>query len=635
MTSRRLLALAHDGLATALALVGSFLLRWGQAEFLDRLGPILFACALALPVALASYWAFRLDRSPWKFASVPDVGRIALAVTVPALFLVLVDFLSRGALIVPRTVPVIYGTLQLCLLAAPRLAYRAYRARRDERRAFRGRHRLPVLIAGTDEEAHALIGRFRRDGIRSLEPVGLLSGRAREIGQRIGQVPVVGAFSDLDAALAAPELRGARPARLVLTAGAMRSGAVDGLVLAARRNGLAVLRTSDPLADLPDAASPPPLAPVSIDDLLGRPARELDLAPVRTLLSGRRVAVTGAGGTIGSELCRQAASLGAAEQLLLDISELALWQVGSRLAQLRPDLGLTRCLVDIRDPEEVSRAFGAFRPEVVFHAAALKHVDIAEAHPVAAARTNTLGTAHVAESCLACGASCAVFISTDKAVEPVSILGATKRAGELVWAASDLRARREGAGTRFVVVRFGNVLGSSGSVIPLFRGQIEAGGPVTVTHPDVERYFMTVEEAVRLVLMASSLGGAAPEAAPVHVLDMGEPIRILDLARRMIRLAGMEPDREIAITFSGLRPGERLSERLESRDERLRPTVVPGVQATDAPALDVARLARQLDGLRRAAEARDPAATRSSLARTDRHSRRLVAALGERLGHGP
>jgi O-antigen biosynthesis protein WbqV len=275
-------------------------------------------------------------------------------------------------------------------------------------------------------------------------------------------------------------------------------------------------------------------------------------------------------------------------------------------------------LGSVNDRAGLAAAFASFRPELVFHAAALKHVDLVEAHPVAAAATNTLGTRLVAEAALEAGATCAVFISTDKAVDPVSVLGATKRAGELVWAACDRRNRNAKNGaeerrTRFLTVRFGNVLGSSGSVIPLFTEQLSQGGPITVTHPEVERYFMTISEAVRLVLMASALGVRTPETSPTFVLDMGKPVKIVDLARRMIRLAGLEPDVEVEIVFTGLRPGERLTEQLEFGSETLRATEIPGVRATDASAIDPDRLEAQLDRLSAAIAAHDRTAVIATL----------------------
>ena len=600
MTSRRLLIAGHDLLATALALVGSFVLRWGGAEFLARLEPILIVCALTLPFAAASYRFFRLDRSPWKYVSITDLNRIGLAVAVPAAFLVLVDFLSRGQLVVPRTVPVIYWLVQVALLAGPRVAYRLYRSRRSERRALRNAYRMPVLIAGADDEADQLVARLRRDPVNPLEPVGILATKTRHVGERIREVPVLGRLTDLEAVLRQLEIRRVRPRRLILTRDALRDPAVDEILATARHLGLAAVRPSQTLADVGSPDARVTWAPVAIDDLLGRSSHDLDMSPVRALLAGRRVLVTGGGGSIGSELCRQAAALGATEILLFDQSELALSTTSRELEALHPGLPVRTVLGSVSDPDDLRRAFGRFRPHLVFHAAALKHVDLVEAHPVAAARTNTLGTDEVANAAVTAGVECAVFISTDKAVDPVSVLGATKRAGELAWAVHDRRCRDTGRPTRLLTVRFGNVLGSSGSVIPLFTEQLRRGGPITVTHPEVERFFMTISEAVRLVLLASTLGIGASARSPTFVLDMGEPIRIIDLARRMIRLAGLEPEVDVAVTFSGLRPGERLSEVLEFGGEDLVPTEIAGIRATQVSLPDEAKVATGLDALRAA-----------------------------------
>jgi FlaA1/EpsC-like NDP-sugar epimerase len=614
MTRRRALIWLHDTAMTAVALGLAFLLRWGWADFAARLEPIGTACLLALPVALAAYAVARLDRFPWKYAGSTDLTRIALAAAAPAVVLGLVDFVSRGALIVPRTVPFIYYLAQVALLAGPRLLYRSYRRQRTERRAFQGRYRVPVLVAGTGEEALALVERLRRDPVAALEPVGLLTAKPRYLGERIGGVPVLGGFHELETVLAGAEARGQRPRRLIVTREALGSADAEALAGAAGRLGLAIVRPAEGLTDL-GAADSVKLSPVSIDDLLGRPPREMDLGPARALVAGRAVAVTGAGGSIGSEICRQVASLGARRLLLLDLSELALWSIRSEIAARHPALDLVQVLGDVRDASGIAATFASFRPELVFHAAALKHVDIVETHPAEAAATNTLGTEIVGEAAVAAGALCAVFISTDKAVAPVSILGATKRAGEHLWAERDRSARLDGRPTRFVTVRFGNVLGSSGSVLALFARQLAEGGPVTVTHPEVERYFMTVSEAVRLVLMASSLGSASPDSSPTFVLDMGEPVRILDLARRAIRLAGLEPDVDVPIRFTGLRPGERLQEVLEAGGEALLPTSVPGVTATRVAPRDAAAVRADLQALAIAVASRDAAAIRAVLRR--------------------
>ena len=606
MNYRRAIVVAHDVVMTAIALVASFLLRWGTDDFLARFERIGLICLAAMPLACLAYWFFRLQRSPWRFVSISDLGRIAAAVTVPAVFLAVVEFFFRGTVIVPRTVPVIYWLVQIALLAGPRILYRAYRSRRRDRRAFRDSYRVPVLIAGAGDETEQLIRRLGQDEVSSLEAVALLTSKAKYLGARIHGVPILGELGDLEEVLRRLEIRHIKPKRLIVTREALKHGAVDDLLVTARRVGITTVRVSQAMTQIEQSGEPLKLSPVSIDDLLGRSAREMDLSPVKALIGGQRVLVTGAGGSIGSELCRQIAEMGPARLMLLDHSELALWSIAKELRARDGTLDVIQHLGSVCDAGDLAIAFGAFRPQLVFHAAALKHVDIVEAHPVAAAATNTLGTCEVARLAREVGAFCTVFISTDKAVDPVSVLGATKRAGELVFAVADSRARVAGESARFLTVRFGNVLGSSGSVIPLFTEQLRAGGPLTVTHPEVERYFMTISEAVRLVLMTAAQGARSADGPSTFVLDMGQPIRILDLARRMIRLAGLEPDLDVEIAFTGLRPGERLQEVLESADEALRETSVPGVRSTASRAVDPQGLDLRLVELRAAVAAHDP-----------------------------
>lgn len=614
MTVRRFIVILLDLAATAIALLFSFLLRWGWDDFWIQSDRIIPACLTALPVAFLAYWAFGLASTPWKYFSASDLRRIAFAVCVPAVGLAAIDFMSKGALLVPRTVPAIYWFVQVFLLAGARLLYRSYRRQRQERRTFKGVHRVPILVAGTDDEAEHLIRRLQHDVARPMEVVGLLTAKARQVGERMLGVEVLGTFADLEPVQQALAARNLRPRRLIVTRDSLQQGAeIDTLLGTARQIGMVALRSTDAMAEVEAHGADVKLAPISIDDLLGRSSRELDSSAIRALVGGRRVVVTGAGGSIGSELCRQIAAMEPAGLMLFEQSELALYTVAKEIHTQAPGLEIAARLGNVDDRADVMRAFETFRPDLVFHAAALKHVDLVEAHPIAAARTNTLGTNHVADAALAVDALCAVFVSTDKAVHPVSILGATKRAGELVWAASGLRARQAGRRSRFLSVRFGNVLGSSGSVIPLFTEQLGRGGPITVTHPEVERYFMTISEAVTLMLMASALGATTEEAAPTYVLDMGEPIRIVDLALRMIRLAGLQPDRDIEIVFSGLRPGERLSEVLEHDNETLRPTPIPGVRSADQTSAIRPRLKSQLGALAASLATGDEAAIRRVL----------------------
>jgi O-antigen biosynthesis protein WbqV len=332
------------------------------------------------------------------------------------------------------------------------------------------------------------------------------------------------------------------------------------------------------------------LKPVAIEDLLNRPQVPLDRAGMARLVQGRRVLLTGAGGTIGSELARQVAALGPERLILLDNGEYALWQIDLELAETAPAVPRRALVADVREEGRIRAIMEAERPELVFHAAALKHVPMVEANPLEGLLTNAAGTRTVADAARAAGAHAMVFISTDKAVNPTSVMGASKRLAEMYCQALDAK------GMRCVTVRFGNVLGSTGSVVPLFQRQLARGGPLTVTHPDMQRYFMTVREAVGLVLQASvaGAGGGAPDGG-IFVLDMGAPVKIVDLARQMVRLAGLRPDDDIEIRFTGLRPGEKLFEELFHGKEPPAPTAFPGLLMATPRTADPAIVGRAID----------------------------------------
>ena len=337
---------------------------------------------------------------------------------------------------------------------------------------------------------------------------------------------------------------------------------------------------------------------MAIEDLLGRPQTVLDQAGMRALIAGRRVLVTGAGGTIGSELTRQIASYGPAQLALLDNGEYALYTIDQEIKERFGEVPRQAIIGDVRERRRIDEVMTAERPELVFHAAALKHVPMVEANPVEGIITNVLGTRNVAESCRAHGVATMVMISTDKAVNPANVMGATKRLAEGICQSLDIVEARRAHGTRYVTVRFGNVLGSTGSVVPLFQRQLAAGGPLTVTHPEISRFFMTAREAVELVLQASALASQDNDArGKIFVLDMGDPVKIVDLATQMIRLAGKKPDEDVKIDFIGLRPGEKLHEELFYANEVLMPTKAAGIRLAAPHTIDYAILARSLDEL--------------------------------------
>ena len=359
-----------------------------------------------------------------------------------------------------------------------------------------------------------------------------------------------------------------------------------------------------------------------LEKVLNRPQVSIDHAGMESLIRHRTVMVTGAGGTIGSELVRQIARLGPACIVLLDHGEFALWQIDVELADCAPDIARRMVVADVRDEERLNAVMAQFRPDLVFHAAALKHVPIVEANPAEGVLTNVHGTRVVADAASRHGAAAMVVISTDKAVNPSSLMGATKRAAEMYCQALDVQARSAGRGMRCITVRFGNVLGSTGSVVPLFRRQLERGGPLTVTHPQMQRYFMTVPEAVGLVLQASVRGMSGVAATGtddllrhggIFVLDMGEPVKIVDLARQMVRLAGLKPDEDVAIHFTGLRAGEKLYEELFHGCEAPVPTDAPGLFMATPRVVELADVRAPVDTMTAHARHGDVQATLQTL----------------------
>ncbi|GIL41760.1 polysaccharide biosynthesis protein CapD [Rhodospirillales bacterium TMPK1] len=534
-------------------------LRVGDGMFDRWYGALEAGWPLWVAIAAVSFLASRLYRGVWRYASLQDLWAVTQAVTIAVLAFVPALFLVNRLEALPRSVPLILGLLLLVLLGGPRFLYRVAKDRRMDRK--RAAQRIPVLLIGAGDGAELFIRAMQNDPLAPYEPVGVIDDLGRRVGRDIHGVRVLGTASDLERVARDLGDKGKAPQRLIVT---RVNAPIEGPVLrelfdAADRLGMTLARMPS-LADLDESNGENriKLRPIAIEDLLGRPQVLHDEEAVRGLVKGKRVLITGAGGTIGSELCRQLANFGPAKMALLENGEFNLYAIEMELAE-RPDAPvLTPWLADVRDAARLKQIFETERPELVFHAAALKHVPLVESNPAEGVLTNIIGSRNVADAARAIGARAMVQISTDKAVRPSSIMGACKRVAEEYCQSLDLDSD-----TRFVTVRFGNVLGSTGSVVPRFEQQLAKGGPITVTHPDVERYFMTCREAVQLVLQASAYGVTHTERrGRILVLDMGEPVKIVDLARRMILLAGLRPDRDIRIEFTGLRPGEKLSERL-------------------------------------------------------------------------
>ena len=570
--SRSHVAAAHDVVMAALSFVLALYLRLGEGTWTHARAYLLEGALLFAVIAGAVFLGTGVYRATWRYASLPDLIALARGATLTALVFLATVFLWSRVEDYPRSALVINWFTLMALTGGPRLLYRIVKDGDAAHVLERPNpDSIPVAILGAGDEAEQFVRAMGRDRNAPYTAVGMIDPGGRRAGRRIRGVTVHDGSGGLDGPLDAMRRRGPRPRRLVLTDDSGRPDRVREALEAVERHGMTLSRVGR-LTDFGDGATAAgEVRPVAVEDLLGRPQAAVDRAAVARLVAGRRILVTGAGGTIGAELARQIAALGPERLTLAELSEIALYEIDMEIARRFPDLPRRALLRDVRDRERLDRVFDRERPDIVFHAAALKHVPLSEANPNECVLTNVGGAMNVAAACRRAGVATMVLISTDKAVNPSSVMGATKRLAELYVQALG----RAGGGTRFATVRFGNVLGSAGSVAPLFQRQLAEGGPLTVTHPDVTRYMMTVREAVELVLQASALDG---ESGDLFVLDMGEPIRIHDLALQMIRLAGRTTD-DVGVVFTGLRPGEKLREELVYGDETLTPTAREGVDA--------------------------------------------------------
>jgi FlaA1/EpsC-like NDP-sugar epimerase len=546
--------------------------------FALRFGLFFLTMAPEFPVFLGAsifikinvFFFFGLYRRFWRYASFWDLMSVVVANAVGSLIFAAVMVWALLSGLIPqlsRSVVPIDFLLGLALTTAVRASVRVVAETAGAQRRSRSAIQRRVLIVGAGD-AGALVAReMQKNPQLGQVPVAFLDDERAKLHKRIYGVPVVGEVSELAA------VTESRPVDEVVIAMSRAGGAVVRAVTeACRQQGLPSRVVPGIYELLGGQVAINHLRDVQIADLLRRPQVTSDpLAP--NYLTGATVVVTGAGGSIGSELCRQVAHGGARELVLIGHGENSIFEIGVELRARFPQLSFQSVIVDIRDGDRITRVLQAIRPTVVFHAAAHKHVPLMEANIGEAITNNVLGTRNVVEAAAMAGAGRFVLISTDKAVAPSSVMGASKRVAEMIVRDAARRHRRP-----FVVVRFGNVLGSRGSVVPLFRSQIERGGPVTVTHPDVRRFFMTIPEAVHLVLQAGGLGNGGE----LYVLDMGQPVYLRDLAADMIRLSGFE-DHEIRVVFTGLRPGEKLNESLWEEGAHVVPAAQPDIKAVDEP----------------------------------------------------
>ncbi len=562
---RAWLAFAHDVAAAALAWGSIYWLRVSLDADLPYRGEMLASLAMILPLQAAIFLIFGLYRGLWRFASLVDLKRIVLAATLGAVLIPLVLVMLRLDTMVPRSVLVLYPLVLIFLMAGSRFAYRIWK----EHRLYSPLAALgePVLIVGAGDAGARLTKELERS--RQWRVVGLLDDDAAKHGRRLRDVAVLGPIADLGAWA---DCFGVRKAIIALpsTHHAVRRRVAE-LCAAAGIEALTVPSYEDLISGRSMLSS---IRNVELDDLLGRDPVVLDNDGLAEWLGNRVVMVTGAGGSIGSELCRQIARFRPARLVLFDISEAALYEIVTVLADVFPLLPVASVVGDAKHDALVDEVIARERPQVIFHAAAYKHVPLMEeGNAWQAVRNNAWGTWVLARAAVAARVEKFVLVSTDKAVNPTSVMGASKRMAEIVCQSL------AGGPTQFVIVRFGNVFGSAGSVIPRFREQIARGGPVTVTHPEIRRYFMSISEATQLLLQAGLQG----RSGEILVLDMGEPVRIVDLARDLIRLSGADPAK-IDVVFTGLRPGEKLYEEPLASDEATQPTRHPKLHVAAARA---------------------------------------------------
>lgn len=607
---KQLLASLHDTVMAGLSMLVALSARYGFEDALAHPLAWLWTVGFAV-IAAVVFRAFGLGRGMWRFASITDLRSIVLASSATIIVFLILLFLYNRLEGLPRTAPLIAWFVMIVLVGAPRLVYRALKDGGLSGVRPRDLHQSGcenIILIGSATEADNVIRSYKLERSHRYTVHGIIEYTEKKRGRDVRGIPIVGDLSDLQGVLERLSRAGVTiDAAIVATSG---SDLVRGQELAAiaARAGLPLRR----VASKPLTSDEPDLAALTLEDLLGRPPVRLDLDNIRALVEERVVLVTGAGGSIGSELARQIARRGPARLLLLDSSEYALYQIDQSIARETPPAERRALIADVRDRDRIAAIMRAERPAVVFHAAALKHVPIVEENVCEGVLTNVAGTRIVADAAVAAGAEAFVLISTDKAIRPTSVMGATKRAAEAYCQALDV----SGVTTRLITVRFGNVLGSTGSVVPLFRSQIESGGPVTVTDPEMRRYFMTIAEATELVLQAAARGmERGDQRGRICVLDMGDPVRIVDLARTMISLAGLRPEVDIPISFTGLRPGEKLFEELFEEGEMTVPSGADGVFVATARLFPLEHVRTVFDALARAARTGDKDEVRRQLAR--------------------
>ncbi|MEE2955249.1 MAG: nucleoside-diphosphate sugar epimerase/dehydratase [Pseudomonadota bacterium] len=600
-TLRQKLAFGHDFFMATCSLPIAMFLRLGN-EILFYEIKLIFLWGVCFGLISAGlFWKMGLYSGIWRYASVNDLVAITKSVTLVILVFFPVMFLINRLEWIPRSTPIINWFVLIAFLGGPRFIYRKIKEYHyNGSSGIQEQKRIPALLVGAKDTAEMFLRGILRNPNSAYEILGLISEKEGPVGHQIHGLKVLGTIEEIPKIIKQFHANRKKPQRLIVAKEDINKQSVQKLLLFAEELALGIGRIPSPTDFHEDINENIPIKPIAIEDLLGRPQLTLDRPSMQSLVEGKRILITGAGGTIGAELSRQVARCKPASLSILDNSEYGLYAIDLEIAESYPNLNRAALVASVRNRNRVMRVFEDETPEIVFHAAALKHVPIVEQNPDEGVLTNVEGTRIVADCCRNYKVQLMVLISTDKAVNPTSVMGATKRIAETYCQALDIEKEAETSytETRFVTVRFGNVLGSTGSVIPLFQRQLARGGPLTVTDPNMKRYFMTVREAVELVLEAAVLGtNEKAETGRVYVLEMGEPIRILDLAHQIILLAGLRPDKDIKIAFTGLREGEKLSEEILHDSEKPEKTKYAGILLASPRTAPLEQLTKQIDGM--------------------------------------
>ncbi|MBA3813040.1 MAG: polysaccharide biosynthesis protein [Alphaproteobacteria bacterium] len=522
--------------------------------------------------AISVFLGKHIYRGMWRYASLGDLVSISLSVTYITLLYVPVMLLLPANLSLPRSTPLINWFVLTAFLGAPRLFYRIYCQHRNKMRSTSPHKPKTALVVGSGDQTELFVRELLRRRDNTYDLLGIISLKNAHRGQKIHYVQVIGTIAEIPLLIEGFREKHTPVEMLIVADENLSTKVLKSLLVLADSLDLHLARLPH-ISEITDLREKPRVKPIAIEDLLGRAQASLDREGMRALIAGKRILVTGAGGTIGGELVRQISDFKPSRICLVDHSEYLLYMSSLELGERHPELPVENVLANVSCRERIRHVVSSFKPDLVFHAAALKHVPLVEDNPSEGCLTNVIGTRNVADACREFNVKAMLLISTDKAINPTSAMGATKRLAECYCQALDILEQQKPNGTRYVSVRFGNVLGSSGSVVPLFKRQIEKGGPITLTHPAMTRYFMTVHEAVELVLQAMTFAlNSTIQAGRVFVLDMGEPVKIVDLAKQMITLAGLKLDVDIEIKYTGLRPGEKLFEELFHTSENLLPT---------------------------------------------------------------